>query len=801
MAGPNERLVDVVTPLGDKLWMRQMTGTEALSGLFEFDVTFHSTTLGIAAREMLGLPVTLKVETQDLAQRPFNGICTRFAAGGREGEHYLYTAKLRPWLWLASRRSDCKIFQRMTVPDIIEDVLKKYGFPLSRKLSKPYRTWDYCVQYQETDLNFVMRLMEHEGIYFFFEHAMGSHTLVLADDISAHAMMPERATILYSGIDAATVETEEHFDSWHLREEVDSGEYDSDDYDYKNPSGYLKTTKTNVMPHAQANKERYVWPGGYIDHGEGEVYAGVRMESLVAEHERAQGHCTLRTMAPGYRFNLKKCPQADQNREYLAVAATYFFRNNARMSAGSGAGDSTWGISVTSQPTTMAYRPQILTPKPLTSGPQTAVVVGPKGEEIYTDDEGYGRVKVQFFWDRYGKKDENSSCWIRVAHPWAGEKWGFIHIPRIGQEVVVDFIGGDPDYPLITGSVYNAEKMPPYALPANKTASGIKSRSTKGGSPTDFNEIRMEDLKGKEQLYMHAQRNLDTVVEADESRMVGHDRSTRIGHDDDRFVVNDDRHVIQNNQTNQIDGNQDTKVKKNQNNTVDGNQSNVVHGNRTQSVDGKLNEETGGDHFETVKGKHNFTVNGGENNMIMGDQTNMVTGDKTMIVTGDSSNTVTGKSALMSVQGYSVTTPMKYAETATQRSAMIYATDETTVLGMQTEKIAGMRDTTVGGIDKSTVGGAMTTTVGAAHSLTVGAASTVSAGGLISMTAGAAMTLTGGGVVSVTAGGAVTITAAGAITITAPVVMLATAAVLSSGVVVATGIVSPVYSPGLGNIL
>lgn len=797
MAGPNERLVDVVTPLGDKLWMRQMTGTEALSGLFEFDVTFHSTTLGIAAREMLGLPVTLKVETQDLAQRPFNGICTRFAAGGREGEHYLYTAKLRPWLWLASRRSDCKIFQRMTVPDIIEDVLKKYGFPLSRKLSKPYRTWDYCVQYQETDLNFVMRLMEHEGIYFFFEHAMGSHTLVLADDISAHAMMPERATILYSGIDAATVETEEHFDSWHLREEVDSGEYDSDDYDYKNPSGYLKTTKTNVMPHAQANKERYVWPGGYIDHGEGEVYAGVRMESLVAEHERAQGHCTLRTMAPGYRFNLKKCPQADQNREYLAVAATYFFRNNARMSAGSGAGDSTWGISVTSQPTTMAYRPQILTPKPLTSGPQTAVVVGPKGEEIYTDDEGYGRVKVQFFWDRYGKKDENSSCWIRVAHPWAGEKWGFIHIPRIGQEVVVDFIGGDPDYPLITGSVYNAEKMPPYALPANKTASGIKSRSTKGGSPTDFNEIRMEDKKGEEQLYIHAQRNHDTVVELDESRTVGQHRQTRIEKNDSRFVKGEDTHVVVLSQTNQIDKDQHTKVKENQTSAIGLNQTITVGSNRTMNVEKDLNEEIHGNHFESVSKNHNFTVSGDELNTIEGEQTNKAKKRDTTVFQDDTT-TVSGTTTLTSMKGYSVNAGVSYSETAVDRSAMIYKSDETKILIDQTEKIGMSRTTTIGASDSTEVGGAKSIKVGAQTSLETGTLSVQS--GMITVN-GAAVTITAASVTI----NAPLITMNGMVNINGmlKVVGLTNFIGLSSvvGTLISTNVTPASYTPSLGNII
>ncbi len=773
-----ERLVDIVTPLGDALWFRQMTGTEAISSAFELDVVMHSKSSGLSAKAVLGKPFTLKVATEKPGvQRFFNGICTRFGSAGREGEHLIYTAKLRPWLWLASRRSDCKIFQKTKVPDIITDVLARYGYPLAKKLTKSYRTWEYCVQYQETDMNFVMRLMEHEGIYFYFEHADGVHTMVLADDMSCHSPMAGKSTIKYFGLDAAAVANEEHINSWLVREEVNSGEYFSDDYDFEHPKADLKIKRANPLGHSHDAYQHYQWPGGYVEHADGDTYAGVRLDTLEAEHERTQGHTNLRTMAPGYRFSLERCPRADQNREYLALAATYYFRNNARMSAGSGAGDADWSITVTSQPTQMPYKPQLLTPKPRTHGPQTALVVGPKGEEIYTDK--YGRIKVQFYWDRYGHKDENSSCWIRVATPWAGEKWGMVHIPRIGQEVVVDFIGGDPDYPLITGSVYNADQMPPYALPDNKTASGVKSRSTKGGGATDFNEIRMEDKKGEEQLYVHAQRNLDTVVEADESRMVGHDRSTRIDHDDDRFVKNDDRHVIEGNQTVQIQKNQSIKVKGNQDNTVDGNQSNVVHGNRTQSVDGNQNEETTGNHLESIQGNHAVTVVGDENNTILGDQTNMVKADRTAIIMGSDNYATTGKTSILSMQGYSVTTEMKYAETATQRSAMIYTTDETTVLGTQTETVAMSRSTTVGVSDTISVGASQSTTIGGAMSTTVG--------GMVSITGGATVTVTAGGVVTISGGGAVMINGA-SIMLNAPVVTCA-------GTLIATAVISPFISP------
>jgi type VI secretion system secreted protein VgrG len=524
----NERIVDVVTPLGDALWFRQMQGTEALSCLFEVDVIFHSQQNGLSAKAMLGKDVTLKIETEGgNGIRYLSGICTRFGSSGREGEFLVYKGKLRPWLWLASRRSDCAIFQLKTIPDIISEVLNKYGFVISDKLTKKYRSWEYCVQYQETDLNFVMRLMEHEGIYFFFEHALGSHKMVLVDDIGCHSPLPEKPTIKYYGVDAVAITYEEHFNSWQVLEEVSSGEYSTDDYNFKDPGSYLETRRRKPFGHAQDGGERYVWPGGYVDSSGGESYADVRIESLCAEHERTEGNTNVRTMAPGYLFTLERCPRTDQNREYLVVAAHYLFRDNARMSVGNGKGDRTWNILTTSQPTSIPYRPQPVTVKPLTNGPQTAEVVGPAGEEIYTDE--YGRIKVKFYWDRDERKDENSSCWIRVASPWAGKKWGMIQIPRIGQEVVVDFIGGDPDCPIVIGSVYNGDQPTPYDLDKYQALSTWKSHTTPGGGAADFNELRLDDRKDKEQVFLHAQKRMDVRVKQNKYETVVGSSQTSIG--------------------------------------------------------------------------------------------------------------------------------------------------------------------------------------------------------------------------------------------------------------------------------
>lgn len=527
--GSNKRLVDIDTPLGSAVWFRQMTGTEALSVPFEFDVVLHSDSksLSLSANAILGQGVTMKIETETGGVRPIHGICTRFASAGREGDHLVYTAKLRPWLWIASRRTNCRIFQLKTVPEIIAEVLGEYPYLLTKKLTKTYRAWDYCVQYQESDMNFVMRLMEHEGIYFYFEHAVGSHTMVMADDMSCHTPLPGKSSIEYVGADAATTNMEEHIDSWLVRGEVDSGKFFTDDYDFQNPRADLKVVSSNPMPHTHGDHEHYEWPGGYVKHADGDNYAKIGLEMLEAEHERCQGNTNVRTMGPGYTFTLTRCPRADQNREYLAVATTYFFRDNAQLSTGSGEGDADWGIVVTAQPTTMPYRPQLLTPKPRTYGPQTALVVGPAGDEIHTDE--YGRIRVQFQWDRVGEKNQKSSCWLRVASPWAAGKWGMIQIPRIGNEVLVDFLGGDPDYPIVTGSVYNRDQPVPYELPKYAATSTWKSHSTPGGSPNDYNEIRFDDRMGKEQIFVRAQKRMDVRVKKGKYETVQSASNTLIG--------------------------------------------------------------------------------------------------------------------------------------------------------------------------------------------------------------------------------------------------------------------------------
>lgn len=493
----NRRVV-IQTPLGDQLQFKKLHGHEALSELSMFEVDLVSTNNSIAPSDLLGQSVTLEVETDGGGKRYLNGIVTQFGMQGMlERKQFKYKMRVRPWLWLATRKTDFKIFQNKTVPEIISEVLGKYGYAMEKRLSGNYRTWDYCVQYRESDFAYVSRLMELEGIYYFNAHSSGNHTLVLADDIAgSHTPLPGGETIKFYPPDIAAGSDVERIYQWELHEEINPSKHFNDDYDFTRPKTDLSNMRKNPPGHAHDMYENYEYPGGFTQFPDGENYAKVRMEQQLSQHTQMGGTANHRCMAVGYTFNLSNYPRDDQNQQYLLTGITYDFEENTQISEGTKGEGSIQKFTFSTHPTTRNYRPQRVTPIPRPSGPETAVVVGPAGEEIYTDK--YGRVKVQFHWDRDGKMDENSSCWIRVSHPWAGMNYGSIHIPRIGQEVIVDFLHGNVDYPIITGRVYNGIQMPPWKLPDNKTQSGTLTNWSKGGGGA--NMLRFEDKKGVEHL-------------------------------------------------------------------------------------------------------------------------------------------------------------------------------------------------------------------------------------------------------------------------------------------------------------
>ena len=663
----------VHSPLGDQLEFRSMEGTEQMSRLFGFRVRLLSQSASIDAKSLLGkdmsVEVDLTTEKNGRGKRFISGQVTQFTYVGRDGDYYLYESILRPWLWHATRRSDFKIFQFRKAPDIIKEVLGKYGFSIEDKLTGAYREWPYIVQYGESDFNFVSRLLELEGGYYYFSHSQGSHTLVLADDIGGHSPLPNGPSTLsyYPETRAAHVHDEDFIDGWSFAEDIASGNFAADDYDFEKPKALLDTRQQQPAGHSEDSRELYEWPGGYTEFGDGENYARIRIEQQKAQREIAQGEGNARNIAPGYLFTFNKYPRADQNKEYLIESAHYRFEENVRRSdgaGGSGGGKrggadsgTTYRIRFAVVPKNIAYRSQRLTPKPRTTGPQTAVITGPAGEEIYTDK--YGRVKVQFHWDRYGSFDENSSCWIRVSQTWAGANYGSMHIPRIGQEVIVDFLNGDPDYPIITGRVYNAMQMPPWDLPGNKTQSGIKTNSSKGGAagagekngPGDANALRFEDKAGQEQLWLHAQKDQLTEVENDEDKWVGNDRRKVIDRDEFNTIHRDRSEIVDRNEKinvhgwrkEEVDLDETLTVHQNRKKTIDKNETDVIKKKwditvgqiRMEKVGMLSTFNVGMVHSENVGLFHSSIVGGKRVEVSLVDKTEVVNGPRTTTVKSD----------------------------------------------------------------------------------------------------------------------------------------------------------------------
>ncbi|QXH56386.1 type VI secretion system Vgr family protein [Pseudomonas maumuensis] len=521
------RLAQINSPLGpDKLILAEMGGSEELGRLFDYELQLTSDDPAIDLNQLLGKPMSLSVQQNVGSSRHFHGIVARCSQSVDQGQFASYRVTLRPWLWLLTRTSDCRIFQHLSAPQIIKQVFRDLGFSdFEDLLSRSYREREYCVQYRETSFDFVSRLMEEEGIYYFFRHEQERHVLVLADAYGAHQKAPGYETVPYYPPDGQHHERD-HINDWHLAQEVQPGSLELNDYDFQRPSARIDVRSAMPRPHQAGDYPLYDYPGAYEQTQDGEHYARTRLESLQSLHERVELRGNARGLGSGHLFSLSNFSRQDQNREYLIVAARYYVHQE-RLESGGGSGAAQFESNLSCIDAQQNYRPVGSTLRPIVKGPQTAVVVGPSGEEIWTDQ--YGRVKVHFHWDRHDQSNENSSCWIRVSQATAGKNWGSIQVPRIGQEVIVSFLEGDPDRPIITGRVYNAEQTVPYDLPGGATQSGMKSRSSKGGSPANFNEIRMEDKKGAEQLYMHAERNMDTVVEQNETLSVGVNRTQTVG--------------------------------------------------------------------------------------------------------------------------------------------------------------------------------------------------------------------------------------------------------------------------------
>ena len=522
----------------------KLSGREAMSESYALTLTLLGTDARLDRSRLLGQPVTVTIPTQNLlTPRYINGKVTRVAVSAVEltGTRYaVYQLTVEPDLWPMKRDRNLRIFQGQTVPQIVKTLLGEHQVNLEDKLTGSYRVWDYCVQYQESSLDFISRLMELEGIAYHFSHEADKHTLVLTDAATQHQPFSGYEVIPYHQTPSGGSTDEEGISQWALEDSVTPGIYSLDDYDFRKPNAWLFQAQQNPASPKPGSIDVYDWPGRFVETGHAEFYARIRQERWQVEHQQIQATATAAGIAPGHIFTLTNAPFFSDNGEYLVTATGYHFEENRYAS---GEGETIHRTDFTVIPAAVSYRPAQSTAWPRTYGPQTAKVVGPQGESIWTDK--YGRVKVKFHWDRLAKGDDTSSCWVRVSSAWAGQGYGGVQIPRVGDEVVVDFINGDPDRPIITGRVYNEASMPPWALPAAATQMGFMSR-TKDGSVDNANALRFEDKAGAEQVWIQAERNMDTSVKNDETHSVGGARS--------HYVKKNELHRVEANQIQAVKG-------------------------------------------------------------------------------------------------------------------------------------------------------------------------------------------------------------------------------------------------------
>ena len=521
----DDREIGIETPLGkDALLLQGFQGDEGVSRPFRFSLDLLSAEKAIDFNAIVGKRATIRLRVPKKADRYFNGIISRFSQGASGGDLTSYTAELVPWLWMLTLSSDCRIFQNLSVPDIIEQVFRDRGFTdFKKNLRATYAPLEYCVQYRETDFNFVSRLMEQYGIFYYFEHDKGVHHLVMADSTAGHQPCPGQPKASCQSAQAGGDATRREVMTFSAEQEVRAGRYELSDYNFETPAVNLAVNVNAVGPGTDPKKVFFDYPGEYTKRDQGEALVRLRIEEEEAQRVVFAGQGTCRAFRPGYGFSLTDHYRQDWNRAYYLVSVFHSATTGA-FGAGTEPSGESYSNTFSCLPASVPFRPTRSTPRPVIEGIQTAVVVGKKGEEVWVDK--HGRVKVQFHWDRKGKRDESSSCWVRVSQPWAGKRWGATFLPRIGQEVIVEFLEGDPDRPMVVGSVYNGDQVPPYDLPASQTRTTIKSNSSKGGGGS--NELRFEDKKGSEQVYVHAQRDADVVVEHDRRESVGNEQHLEV---------------------------------------------------------------------------------------------------------------------------------------------------------------------------------------------------------------------------------------------------------------------------------
>jgi type VI secretion system secreted protein VgrG len=616
-----------VTGSSQELRVLRFEGTEGMSELFRFEILLASDDPSIAFEDVVAKDAKLSMLGGEPDEtRLVHGIVARFefidATSSEDSKVAVYRVTLVPRVHRLQHRRDNRIFQEKTSPEIIKAVLEGAGLAsgddFRLALTATYPTNEYSVQYRESDWDFVCRLMEEAGIGYFFEQKDDKHVLVLVDHKEAHSPIAGTSDLVYRparGAIGATIGAHDHVSRFDYAEEIRPGKTTVRDFNFKKPSLLLESKGTAST---ETDLEIYDQPGEFGAKADGDVIAKIRLDAERLPKKSGGGTSGCARLLPGATFKLTEHMRDAFNQEYLVVRVMHRgFEPQRASEVEEGIYSNTFEVI----PSVVVYRPPALTPRPMVRGVQTAIVVGPSGEEIHTDE--HGRVKVQFHWDRLGKKDDKSSCWIRVSQMWAGEGWGSMFIPRIGHEVVVSFEEGNPDKPLIVGSVYHGTNVPPYSLPANKTRSTIKSNTSAGGE--GFNEIRFEDKKGSEEVFFHAQKDHNLVVENDENKQVKHDQTLTVTNDRTKKIDHDQIATI---------GNDDTiTVKHDRTETIENDETVTVKHDRTTSVEHDLTQSVGNDETLDVGGARSLSVSGDQTTEISGDHAHTVSGKQTINVT------------------------------------------------------------------------------------------------------------------------------------------------------------------------
>lgn len=534
------------SPLGDDLRFVRMRAYEALGRPYRFELETISRSVDIDLKDTLAMPMSVSVTSPQGFVRRYHGIVSEAEQTGFEViddvRYAVYAFVLVPKLWLLKKQSDCRIFKNLTVPDIVRKVLAEAGYTdIDVSLSASYEAREYCVQYRETAFDFISRLMEQEGIYYYFTHTQSTHTMVLCDSLGAHSAVSPFSKIPYCPPGQRGSRMKDSISDWALARTAQSKRVKLDDYDYLKPKASLLAPEDAAEPSgggALGELEVFDYPGEHEDVAQGRLHAQVMVEAANVPQATYRGTTDACGLMVGALFKLKDFPLAAHNQEYLVTKADTLLVEVNYVSVYDDEEHEPFSCRFEALRSEQPFRTAQTTRRPLISGLQTAVVHGDTPEDIVVDQ--YGRVQVDFFWSPPGRKNSDCSCPARLATSWAGRQWGAIQIPRVGQEVVISFLEGNPDRPLIIGSVYNADHMPPYALPEHKTQSGVRSRSHPNGGREDYNEIRFEDLKGREELLLHAQRDMRheaendhfVEIERDEDGRIDRDRTWNVGRDD-----------------------------------------------------------------------------------------------------------------------------------------------------------------------------------------------------------------------------------------------------------------------------